>query len=339
MMMNNVIKLCLITLLALAFSGCEDKEDSFPEAKTLKADLPSLRAIPFYNAGPLPVRVIEELALKHMDGREIKIRAIKPEGKTEPAALIVFSHGNFSDSDKYDNLLLHWASHGYVVIAPTHSDGVNMMRGIFNTLRYGQLGLIKNRIDDIHLILDSLPALQQEIGVEVNRDQIAVAGHSFGAFTAQQMIGAEAFDENTTVTGIDNRVKAVLAVSPPGPMFESITENSWDKLDKPMMVSTGTWDIEPRFFPEWQLHKMSYDKSAQEDSYAVVFEGVDHYFGNLICRPLRKKEPQRDALQLLGAYSSLFFAAYVTDDKQSLAYLKSNKIPDVAGDFIHWHSR
>lgn len=334
--------------------GCGGEEKPLPAAKPLTAELSALQRIPFYLDGQYPVKLIDPILMQHEDGRELQMRVLMPmqlanasgdgdireiEQPKSTVPLLVFSHGNWSDRQKYDNVLLHWAAHGYVVVAPTHVDGTSMARGIFNSLRYGQMGLIEKRIDDVQLILDQLSALEDNLDIKINRDQIGLTGHSFGAFTAQQMIGAEAFEESITVTGIDKRVKAVVAMSPPGPMFDLITAESWRKVSEPMLVSTGTWDIEPTFFPEWQLHKMSFDNASGLNQFAMVFEGADHYFGNLICRPERPGPPQSDALNLFNAYSTLFLDAFVKGNEASKQYLESEKITEITGDFIQWSKR
>ena len=324
----------MILLFCLLIAAC-GKEVQLPEAKPLQTKPEVLRALPFYVAGEAPVQTIEGLTLEHSDGRELPLRLLVPRDQQGRVPVLVFSHGNWSDRDRYDGLLLHWASHGFLVVAPSHVDGRSMFRGIVNSLRYGQLGLIEERVRDIELVLDQLPRLARDQQLDIDLQKIAVTGHSFGAFTAQQFGGAVAIDgEQKHAAAVRTEVRAVVGISPPGPMFDLITEDSWRELSKPMFLSTGTWDIEPTFFPQWQLHRMAFDNSSHSPAYAVVLEGADHYFGNLICRPERQHEPQYDAFNLLLMSSTLFLDAYLRDSASSKALLRSGQLPDITAEFL-----
>ena len=89
-------------------------------------------------------------------------------------------------------------------------------------------------------------------------------------------------------------------------MFDHITEQSWTRVAKPMLVTTGTRDSDERFWPDWRLHKMSFETSPAGDKYALVVQGADHYLGNLICRTGKDAEPQRHALMMVQAATTAF---------------------------------
>lgn len=259
----------------------------------------------------LPYEVaVNTLELTDDRGDLRRLRVLYPQAQ-ERYPLVIFSHGNWSDNTKYDALVNDWVARGYVVVMPYHLDGGGMMRGIFNALRFGQLGLISERAKDIHWIIDALPQLAQlspELSARMQMDNIAVAGHSFGAYTAQQMIGAGAFDEDNQrwAYARDERVKAVVAISPPGPMFTTITELSWQAVDKPMLVTTGTKDVNDTFWPDWRAHLMSFDGAKPGHNYSLVVDHADHYLGNLICRPERESPPQNEALRVINDASVEF---------------------------------
>jgi len=289
---------CLFTLMLLCASLA-----AFADAGRVSA-IDKSRA-------PLPYEVsISTVELVDDRGELRSLRVLYPQA-TERYPLIVFSHGNWSDNTKYDALVREWVAHGYVVVMPYHLDGGGMMRGIFNSLRYGQLGLISERAKDVHWIIDALPELAEkspELSARMQMDNIAVTGHSFGAYTAQQMIGAGAFDEDdqSWVYARHERVKAVVAISPPGPMFTTITELSWQSVDKPMLVTTGTEDVNDTFWPDWRSHLLSFDGAKPGHNYSLVVDNADHYLGNLICRPERETPPQHEALGVINDASLAF---------------------------------
>ncbi len=330
-----------ITLLAfslsLCISGCSSESAPLPEAKPLQMSEGAESRIPFLEVGPHPVSpaVIFQLTESEKSG----IRALLPGGQSASLPLVIFSHGNWSDADRYEPLLRFWVSHGYAVLAPTHLDGRSMARGIFNSLRFGQMGLIEERVKDIQDILDSLDAIEMELGQSFDRGRIALAGHSFGAFTVQQFAGAVASDEGRVSRAGDPRVKAVIAVSPPGPMFDVIHERSWLDMRGPVLVTTGTWDSNAQFWPDWRLHLMSFETARAGGLYALVVEGADHYLGNLICRPEREAAPQHEALRMVNAVTTQFLSAHLNADQSAQAFLDAGLLGEYTGGFARLQSR
>ena len=193
-------------------------------------------------------------------------------------------------------------------------------------------------------IVDNLNILEAaSIGLKgkIDRNKIAYTGHSFGAFTAQLAGGASSFDPESgaRIFSRDKRVKAILALSPPGPMFDVIDERSWEELQTPTLVTTGTWDSNAQFWPDWRAHLMSYNTALAGDKYALVIEGADHYLGNLICRPDRDEEPQQDALTMVNAVSIAFLDAYVKDITAAKDFLRDNPLEELTGKFAVLKSR
>lgn len=331
----------LLLLVALSLAAC-GKEVVLPPAQPLSASAEQLAQIPKLEGGPHAVHKGEPVDWQ-LAQRRLRVRVVRPDAPG-PFPLVLFSHGNWSDITQYDALLEHWASHGYVTLAPFHPDGGGMARGIFNALLKGNLGMIVARVDEVHAILDHLDHLDQvEPGLAARVDvaRIAAAGHSFGAFTAQQLGGARAIDldSGAHTEGRDARISAVIAISPPGPMFEIINDQSWKNLDTPMLATTGTWDVNAQFWPEWTAHRLSYDTARPGKNWLLVVEGADHYLGNLICRTEREAAPQNDALRMVNALSVNFLDAYLKDDEAARAFLQTRPLGELTGGFASLERR
>ncbi|WOX06907.1 alpha/beta hydrolase family protein [Microbulbifer pacificus] len=308
---------------------------TLPEAKLMPKDA-DVSAIYGFAPGPHEAKVIPEMTLSTGDG-PLTLTAFYPA--TEGSfPLVVFSHGNFSNRRAYDRIILHWVSHGYVVLAPDHMDAGGLLNGIVAMTRYGKDGVMQQRPRDLINILDgldSLAAQSAELDRRIDRNRVASAGHSFGAFTAQMLGGADAAvpGTDTRLRDLDTRIQAVVAFSPPGPMFDMVDQQSWQNMKVPQLVTTGTWDVEARFFRDWRLHAMSYERGVKGLNSLLLTEGTDHYFGNLICRLEREVAPQSDALMMANAVSLAFLDTQLKGNKQARAFMASDALGTVTEGF------
>lgn len=209
------------------------------------------------------------------DGRAVPLRLWPAAGKTH--GFMVFSHGANSRPDKYDRLASAWAAAGWTVIAPLHADSPDHPGGGKIDPALG----IPLRLADMRGIITARAALGLPDG------PVIAAGHSYGALIAQIMGGA-----GLEAPGVpDPDVAAIIAFSPPGPFPPRIPATAWASVARPMFVETGTGDVLPMMAPTWQVHRASYD-TAPGPAALFVGDGVDHYFGNIICRPERSEAPQ-----------------------------------------------
>ncbi|GLP96365.1 alpha/beta hydrolase family protein [Paraferrimonas sedimenticola] len=326
-------------------SACSPAEVELPPVPEQTLQVASAMQLPLQQSGSYQVFDHEYTQL-NAGPRELNVRLLSPKEAGE-YPLLVFSHGFWSTQGKYDALLAHWVSHGYVVASVDHVDCCSMPKGIFNSLRYGNLGLIEKRKQDIVSLMDQLPSLLEMHGLsgQVLLDQVAITGHSFGGFTAQMFAGATATVDGAQVANEElsdellQKVKAVVAVSPPGPMFDEITPASWTSLNKPTLVTTGSWDVDARFFPDYRLHLTSFEQAPAGDKFALTLAGADHYFGQLICRPEREVEPQTLQFEWLLAFSTAFLDHYLKGQSEPWLRLQAQNIEQISQGFAHLNSK
>ena len=335
--------LCLVLLL---LAGCGEELPRAPLAP-LQASEEALSGMYKWGAGPWPVAVATGSIEHPQRDQALEYRLYYPQmaGRGEQFPILLFSHGNWSGNAKYDNLIEHWVSHGYIVLAPLHMDGAGgYVSGTVNLLRYGNLGLIQARVDDLVALLDALSRIEaahEAVNALFDHELIAATGHSFGAFNAQQLGGAAAFDtdNDTYVATRDERVRAVVAVSPPGPMFDEITEGSWQQQRVPTLMTTGTRDTNAMFWPRWQLHRLSFDTAQPGDQFALVVRGADHYLGNLIGRPELQESAQHDALNMVNTAAVAFLDAYLKNIPAARDFLSSGALDHITAGFAVLESR
>ncbi|MET8982018.1 chlorophyllase [Streptomyces sp. NPDC004539] len=183
--------------------------------------------------GPSPIVSVKPVLLPAPGrGQDLQVRVSAPVTGTG-LPVLVLSHGFGSSLDGYAPLADHWAAHGFVVLQPTHLDS----RTLAVPADDPRTPLIwRFRIDDVVRVLDSLDVLESAVpglAGRVDRDRIAVAGHSWGAQTVGTLLGARALDEDFT----DPRVLAGVLLAPAG-LGDSLTPFAAEQL--PFMRPTFT---------------------------------------------------------------------------------------------------
>jgi pimeloyl-ACP methyl ester carboxylesterase len=263
---------------------------ALPLATQLSAAMPGRRE--FDIAGP--------------GARAITISEWKPRGRER--GLVLFSHGAASSPQLYERILDQWALEGWHILAPLHVDSERHP----HTRDYPGLASWKARIEDMR-------ALSAHVG---NRPWVA-AGHSYGGLVALTMGGAAAVPPQGISGPLsDPNAKAVVAFSPPAPVPVLCTAEGYAKLSVPALIQTGTADnpsLGPALPPvpgSWKGHLTPYDVAASGgDRYGLVLEGVDHYFGGLICRYEVPGPQQMARLEDAKRISSQFLRAFGAGDK------------------------
>ncbi|HUP59319.1 MAG TPA: hypothetical protein VNA69_02740 [Thermoanaerobaculia bacterium] len=260
-----IITFAVLAAFACATGDRADKDEEEEDAVEVQA----MR----YSASPgrTPVGVIPSASLRDAKRERDVSLTIDYPTRGGPHPLIVFSHGAGANGRAYVGLSSHWASHGYVVIKPTHPDNVRLADLAASDFR--------ERVGDITFVLDSLDALETkypELKGKIDRARIGVGGHSLGAMTAIQLAGARTFHP-APVSYADPRVKAVIAMSPQGPREEwGLTRESWAEIKTPVMFMTGDRDAGMEGEkPEWR--REPFELSAAGDKWLVYIPGAGHF--------------------------------------------------------------
>lgn len=247
-----------------------------------------------------------EFELSGPGGRSIAISEWLPQGRER--GVVLFSHGAASAPQLYEAILDQWAAEGWRVLAPLHVDSERHP----HTKDYPGLASWKARIEDMR-------ALSGHVG---KRPWVA-AGHSYGGLVALTMGGAAAIPPQGVAGPLsDPNVRAVVAFSPPAPIPVLCTTEGFAKLAVPALIQTGTADDPPGApgtppLPgSWKTHLAAYDAAAAGGNrYGLVLEGVDHYFGGLICRYELPGPKQTAQLEDAKRISAQFLRAFGAGDK------------------------
>ena len=225
------------------------------------------------DAGTSPVGAIPDIVLRdEARSRDITLNIEYPtRGISRP--LIIWSHAFGASGRMYVGLSSYWASHGYVVIRPTHADLPPRGDDVWAT---NGPDAWRDRVRDITFIIDSLQQLEErypELKGKINPARIGVGGHAYGAHTAMLIGGARTFPG--PVSYADPRVTAIVAMSPPGPgERRGLTSDSWSELRMPALFITGSLDTGTTEGETAEWRKEPYQLSPAGDKWLIVIEGA-----------------------------------------------------------------
>jgi predicted dienelactone hydrolase len=166
--------------------------------------------------------------------------------------VILFSHG--LGGNRYGPAFLErrWRARGYVTVFLQHpgSDDTVWREAPpgerMSALRAaGTLGQLVHRMHDVVAVLDALTTgpegdKQRGLADRMDLNRIGIAGHSFGAYTAQAVAG-QWVAPSIPGTWPDPRIKAALMLSPGAPQRIAAQE-AFGQVAIPWMVMTGTHD-------------------------------------------------------------------------------------------------
>jgi pimeloyl-ACP methyl ester carboxylesterase len=224
-------------------------------------------------------------------GEDLQLRVSAPLTGTD-LPIIVFSHGFGSSLEGYAPLVDFWAANGFVVIQPTHLDSRTLNLGPEDP----RTPLIwRFRVDDLKRSLDALDRIEASVpglAGRLDRDRIAIAGHSWGATTASSLLGARVVDaDGLAVEDLsDPRIKAGVLLAVAGLGGDALTpfaaehfafmNPSFAEMTTPALVVTGDHDqslLSVRG-PDWWND--AYHLSPGEKSLLTLF-GAEHSLGGI----------------------------------------------------------
>jgi len=286
----------------------------------------------------------------------LPIRVRFPIDSPAPVPLVIFSHGMGGSSDAFADLTEHWASHGYVVILPTHADSLKRQRDqgrdpldfARDPEAYRRRVDLVSRVGDVVAILDALAPIQEKIPALrtkdartlIDADRIGVAGHSAGAFTAMLCADVKVRTRSAlrgTRIG-DPRIDAAIIISGQGTTSANLMQDSWSQCRRPMLVIAGSLDVANvgNETPESRRHP--YELSPPGDKYLLFIDGATHSSyqgkGGEGRRAMRvaSEKPSTDIEIITNAVASqtlAFLDAYLMADPGAKDYLTTDRVKGI----------
>jgi dienelactone hydrolase len=272
------------------------------------------------------------LSLRPLDQPEpLPLRVTWPAGD-QVSPVIVFSHGMGGSRDTYQPLSQHWASHGYIVIQPSHGDSVSLaaQRGERLTLAE-MLGHWEQRPKDVSHILDELGQIEERVPAVAGRldpNQIGMGGHSFGAHTAQLLAGMHTLRGATVVSHVDHRPKAFVMISPQG-LTRYVVPPSFVVMRRPILMVTGTHDDSPFHSGgvTWRMQAFALLPPGA-DKYLLFLQEAHHGFGGIAGPQVfpGSGPPNEQQVRIIRSTTTAFWDAFLREDAAARMWLSDGSV-------------
>jgi predicted dienelactone hydrolase len=294
--------------------------------------------------------------------RNITIDLYLPESTQTQTPIIIISNGIGAGRDRFDDLALHLASHGFAVVIPDHPGSDHQRQQDFYA------GLYKDNFDatefrdrplDVTFILDELEKRNQsEFQNRLNLQQVGVFGYSFGGATALSLAGGtldypQLEKDCTTQTRLlnislyyqcralevprqdvslqDPRIKAIYLFVPFSNSLFGKTGMSGVNI--PTMWQAAAEDIITPLISE---QMPGFEDLVTADKYFAVSQGLPHAW---ILLPLlqgmtNKEISKEEATAIARDYQNIltvaFFKTYLSQEQEYRSYLDASYFKAIA---------
>lgn len=248
-------------------------------------------------------------------------RAWWRQARAGPHPVAVLSHGYSANGYSYEVLALCLAAHGYLVVAPHHADGAWSRVAhdpLSNLLLAATPAARDQRVAELRQVLAELRNPDSQLArFDPDPQRIVLIGHSLGAATVLAVRGQRVFNEGQLSHdrmqsgdanepgqrgAVDHDVRAVVALSVPGPGFLGLRETSWDELVGPILLITGTQDTTVGTH-DWRQRLVPFERAPAGAVWSAVVTDMRHHeLGDYI--PLATAV-QRDAQMRAISYSMI----------------------------------
>jgi predicted dienelactone hydrolase len=238
----------------------------------------------------------------------------------EKCPVILFSHGIGGSIDCCSYLAKEWTLRGFVCVFVQHpGSDEKIWKGKIRILNEFKESFKHNwnsrtRAEDLRFVTDCLEQLVSEHKPFTDRldlERIGVGGYDLGALASMLVAGQVPPDGGVSLK--DNRIKAVLAMSPPVRWTDMSFAEIYKPVTAPTLFITGTED-DGIIGPTKAVHRrIPFDAMSNDRRYLITLEGGDHriYGGRIFTLTARNDEKFQAAIVRA---SSIFWQASLNGD-------------------------
>lgn len=219
---------------------------------------------------------IENFELKHSKLERI-VPVCRHLTQTEPRAWVILSVGYGGSRSGYAYLARSWATLGITTFVVEHvGSNLDVLKS------FSHLPIDERNREVIRRVHDSnelnarpadLALLYSALKDELGHLPLGLAGHSFGSYSVLASQGLKSHHIDVRPEVIPARALLVMSPQPPGMLF---SPQELAKVDRPILVATGTKDGLLDGSGDYRERLKTYECLPADLARLIVFEGTEH---------------------------------------------------------------
>lgn len=261
------------------------------------------------------------------------------------ARLVVFSHGALAEPQVYGPLLEFLSTHGFCVVAPIHRDSViheglkiredTIEKWSFDSL-LNDRQLWETRARDCLIAAYMFPVIANTLNVTIDASSPIIIGHSFGAFTAQILMGVRVQTPEGHIQYENSFWSGAMLLSPQGSGVLGLTEESWKNVTTPLMVFASSKDNDlTEQDPVVKLHPYYYSPPNYKHL-AYLSRGDNTIYSGQRARP---NTEEHYIFSDIRAAMNLFLQAYGAGNQEAFTALYGDDFARRSYNYVSLASR
>lgn len=292
------------------------------------------------------IEVIDLTVTDAVRDRTLPIRVYLP-AETQPAPVVLFSHGLGGSCKNNPYLGRHWSGRGYAVVFVQHPGSDETVwqdtpagERLAALTKAASLSNFLLRVGDIPVVLDALTQWhnQEEHALQGRLDltSVGMSGHSFGAITTQAVSGQRMLTGTAAFT--DPRIKAAVALSPSKPAAGS-AQRAFGSVRIPWMLMTGNRDVSFIGEADAASRLAVFAALPPGDKYEVVLYDAEHsaFHEDALPGDTQARNPNHHRAVL--ALSTAFWDACLLDNPEAKAWLKGDGPRSILEEKDRWQTK
>ena len=301
-----------------------------------------------------PTPTLEVATVKHewhdaKHGRDVPAKIYFPKDGAGTFPVVLFSHGLGGSREYYEYLARHWAGCGYVSVHITHLGSDDSVwkdlppaeRGKSLQKAAANISNALNRPLDGQFALDQIERLNADetspLKGRLDLKAMAIAGHSFGAYTTLALAGQTFMLPFFQTKRYDEpRLKAAIQMSAPAPAIRRDLDGTFSTITIPVMHMTGTKDF-LEILPQTTAadRRIPFDHMSNSETCLVIFNDGDHFIlsGRERMAATPEKLAQDAAFQkLICVSTAAFWDAYLKGNAAAKKWLLEGGCEKLLGE-------